>query len=356
MEPQTVIDAARARARHLELPRAPDDVVLERLRTECAAWFAQVPEPPVYRRADDPVRRAAGALIPGGQELLARCLAVARHERARAATAPLIEALQAHLTTLVHTTEGRLEAAEQAWHRALEVEQAIGKANRLWVRTDERTRAVFDSKTGASRYDPGDEPSMLVKLICPARSCHHQERYRISPRYATHRFVCPRCSKVFIGTLGEVRAVTVVRGTGAWRYRFELAELGGALTQVEFDDKSGAEFNAARRDLLAFLHDKDRELKGVLNLSSGRVLWVHGGKPCFLVTAVYGEQASELAAFRAFRDQVLAAHPMGRALVRGYYAVGPKLAWWVKGSPLARAGARHILGQVHRWLVKRGFR
>lgn len=356
MQPEEILDAARARARGLEFPRPPEDPVLERVRAESAAWFDQLPEPPLYRRMDDPARKRAEELIPLGQELLSRCLAMARHEAVKESLTALIAALEAHLATLCHTAEGRLEKAERSWHTALMAERAVGRQNRLYVRSDETPRPVYDRLTGASRYDPGAEPSMTVKLVCPLRNCAAQERYRFSPRYSTHRFTCPKCRRSFIGYFGEVRAVELVRRPGLVHYLFKVAELGGALSQVEFDETSGAEFGVARRDLLAFLYDQDRDLKAVLNLSSSRLLWVHKGGGCFIVTAAYGEGARELAAFRAFRDERLMRTRSGRVAVRAYYRFGPVAAKWVRRDARVRRLVRAGLDVTHDWLVRNGYR
>ena len=356
MQPEELFEAARVRARSLDVPRPPQDAELERLRMECAGWFDRVPEPPVYRRLDDPARKKAEVLIPEGQELLSRTLAMVRHESAQAAAGPLVEALEAHLSTLCHTAEGRLSLAERSWLTALKLERSVGRQNRLYIRSDEAKRAVFDKVTRESRYDPGPEPSMTVKLVCPQRSCAAQERYKFSPRYSTHRFTCPKCKRMFIGYFGEVRAVELTRKPGMVRYLFKLEELGGSLSQVEFDETSGAEFGVARRDLMAFLYDKDRDLKAVLNLSSSRLLWVHKGGKCFVVTAAYGEGAPELAAFRAFRDRRLMQSAAGRAAVHAYYAVGPALAKVVVGTPRLRRAVRAGLARTHSWLVRNGYR
>lgn len=355
MQPEEIFDAARARARGLDFPRPPEDPVQERVRTECAAWFDKLPEPPVYRRMDDPGRKAAELLIPEGQELLSTCISMGRHDSAKPLMDLLARALEAHLATLCHTAEGRLEKAERSWHEALIAERAVGRQNRLYIRSDEGPRPIYDKLSGASRYDPGSEPSMTVKLVCPQRSCTAQERYKFSPRYSTHRFACPKCRRAFIGYFGEVRAVELTRRSGAVRYLFKVSELGGALSQVEFEETSGAEFGVARRDLLAFLYDQDRELKAVLNLSSSRLLWVHKGGGCFVVTAAYGEGAPQLGAFRAFRDERLMRSFMGRAVVRTYYRVGPKTAKLVRSHPTLRRVVRSGLDVTHAWLVKRGF-
>ena len=352
VEPEELFAAARARARKLDIPRSPEEAALERLRAESAAWFDQVPEPPLYRRLDDPTRQTAEQLIPAGQELLARCVALSRHEGAKKIVTALVPALEAHLATLCHIAQGRLERAERDWHRAMELERGLERQNRLWVRNDEDQRPVFDRATRASRYDPGPEPSMTVKLVCPRRNCAAQERFRLSPRYSTHRFECPRCGKPFLGYFGEVRSVEKSRQRGQPRYLFRVVELGGAFAQVQFDERTGVEFPVGRRDLVAFLYNERKDLQGVLNLSNGKLLWIRGAEGCFLATAAYGEGAPELEAFRAFRDRVLLPTRSGRALVRGYYALGPWTARVVARSPAFRRPVRAALEVVHGWLLR----
>ena len=95
-------------------------------------------------------------------------------------------------------------------------------------------------------------------------------------------------------------------------------------------------------------------LRGVLDLSSSRVLWVQPVGPCFLATAVYGEGAEELNDFRRYRDAVLMPTALGRLFVRGYYRVGPWLAQTVVTHPRVRWVTRVILNGIHAtWLRSR---
>src|SRR6185436_1950834 len=105
---------------------------------------------------------------------------------------------------------------------------------------------------------------------------------------------------------------------GVRHYVFRIEELTGQTSRIEFEDSSGAELSVARRDMIAFLYTWNRELRGVLNLSSSRLLWVTRGGFCFVATVAFGEDAPELLAFRAFRDDVLRRSAAGRALVRAY--------------------------------------
>ncbi|MHB8874256.1 MAG: CFI-box-CTERM domain-containing protein [Myxococcaceae bacterium] len=356
MQPTELFQLAEVRAQALPGTRPPLDAALERLRSECVAFFDQVPEPPIYRRADDPLRKTAGALLPVGQELLARCLALSRDGLASApAVETLTSAVRAYLESLCHTAEGRIEAAEEAWRRATELERAATSARRLWARSDEARHPVFDRASGASRYDPSPDPLVKVKLACPTDGCRHVADYAFSPRHATHRFVCVACKIPFLAHFGEVRQVEMTERGRHKTYLFRIEELAGALSRVEFDDTSGAELSVARRDLVAFLYTENKELKGVLDLSSSRLLWIQRGGPCFVASVAFGEEAKELAAFRAYRDRVLRQSMPGRALVRGYYLAGPSLARGLRKWPAASALARRALERVHRRLIRSGF-
>ncbi len=84
-----------------------------------------------------------------------------------------------------------------------------------------------------------------------------------------------------------------------------------------------------------------------------------GGRPftphCFLTTAAYGDRtAPEIGMFRRWRDESLAGNPLGRQLVRAYYAASPPLAEYVAAHPPLRAVSRAILapvlGAVRLWM------
>jgi hypothetical protein len=73
------------------------------------------------------------------------------------------------------------------------------------------------------------------------------------------------------------------------------------------------------------------------------------GGGCFVATAAYGSWSHpDVAALRLFRDEVLAHHPAGRAFIRTYRVVGPKLARFV--SPKGRSGraARALIAPLAR--------
>jgi hypothetical protein len=350
MDVTQLMEAARTRALALSV-EAPE-TELERTRLACQQLFGRIPEPPLYRRANDPQRLAAPALIDEGQGLLTRLYAVERVRPQEAAQA-LIRALEGHLVALVHTRDGRLEDAEQAYVEAMEREKKALSLRRAWARTDEDPGRIYDKASGASRYDPRSEAKVRVRLACPEKACHAIAEYAFSPSYSTHRFLCQTCQLPFLAFFGEAREGEVEQVGNARRYRLKLEELAGGTSRIEFEDPAGADFHVARRDLLALLYTESRELRGVLNLTTSRLLWLPRGGPCFLATAAFGEGAEELIAFRAFRDEVLHRSAFGAAVERVYYRVGPTLAKAAGGR--WRRPLRTALGGVHRVLTWQGF-
>jgi hypothetical protein len=66
--------------------------------------------------------------------------------------------------------------------------------------------------------------------------------------------------------------------------------------------------------------------------------------PCFVATAAFGSpMAREVGTLRRFRDRHLQNHPLGRALVASYYALGPALADLIREREGVRAAARLLL-------------
>src|SRR5262249_13870264 len=202
--PEEVLRQAEARAGKVELARSRE-AAWERLRAECLGFFDRVAEPPLYRRPNDPARAAAARLLPEGNELLARSLALSRGPVAALAL-PLREAVEAFVATLYHVADGRLAQAEAAWRPATAAPRTALSARRLWVRSDEALAPVFDRATGRSRFDPSAEPVLKVKLACPS-SCQAVADFSLSLRLATHRLVCGRCGAPFFAYVAEARSV-----------------------------------------------------------------------------------------------------------------------------------------------------
>ncbi len=355
MRPEEFFQAAQERAAQIQVQRGGEAAALEKLRADAAALFARIPEPPLYRRAEDPARQAAEALLPETERVLAQGLALAREAAGGPATEALLTALCAHAEALCHTADGRLEQAEAAWQRAQALERAA-HPTRQWLTSEVQPGPVYDPATGASRYDPRPAPLVTVKLVCPNTGCKRLGDYGFTASHAYHRYGCPACNTPFLAYYGELRALDVEIRRSSKRYLFTVDEVGGSTrTRIDFEEASGAEFPAARRDLLVFLYTEARELKVVINLTNHRLMWVSPASSCFLATAAFGEGAPELVAFRAFRDDVLRHHALGRAFIRGYYRHGPGLAAWVVRRPRVRAGVRGVLTWVHGCL-KRGER
>lgn len=330
---------------------ASQDETLDRLRSELNLWFQQLPEPPLYRRRDDPVVAQARVHADAGVKLKAQLERIEDERRA-----PLSSALEAHLSTLELIAVGKIEAAERAWSAAVQLEREAMSARRLWHRSDEQRPPVFSRQSGHSRYDPQPEATVEAQLVCPNNACHQTSAYKFSPRHPHQRFVCVACKVPFRAYIAEVRALEVKRFSKTRRqYFFRLEELEGPVTRLELVDTSDGELKVARRDLLAFLYTDHRELKGVLDLSSARVLWVRPPGYCFVASATFGEDAPELDAFRAFRDRVLLPRRWGRRAVQTYYWGGPGVAAWVARRRWRKRLMRAVLSKVHGVLKERGF-
>jgi hypothetical protein len=331
------VEASRERAKALaaKLPHVPGDVS-ELLRADAVAFCARAPEPPVYQRRDDPVRAQAEAMVAEGEALLARALHANDH--------PWVLALEAWLATLHHIVRGQVEAAEASWVEAQRLERLATGRRRLFSVTDDVAVPVFDPQTRQSRFDPRPEKAVQVKLPCP--SCRKVSDFSFSPRNAEHAYTCVHCANGFTVYFAEVRSVEVRRVGSKRHYAFRLTELSGVSTRLDVEDGSAGELQVARNDLLAFLYQTRTVLRGVLNLSSSRVLWLSSTGPCFVATVAFGEGAPQLEVLRRFRDDVLLPRPAGRVFVRTYYAVGPLLAQVVRVVPGLHATTRWGLDQL----------
>ncbi len=318
---------------------------LDDFQKDALIFFGRVPEPPLYRRRDDPSREVARALLHEVEPLLARGL------RQGEAASGFYRALEAHAVALALMEEGRVEAAEPAWHEAVARERAATSKLRLWRRTDEQPSPVYEREKHLSRFDPRDEARLETKLGCPW--CRKVAPYSLSTRLASHALRCPQCTQTFTAYVGELRKLEVeLLPKQVRRYRFRLEEPSGQQTVVEFDDGNEGELLVARRDLVAFLYAGGSSLRGVINLNSSRVLWVSSPRFCFVATAVLGETAPELQVLRAFRDRVLFRSLAGRTFIAWYYQHGLALAGAVKRVPAVRASTRWAIRCLVPWLEK----
>ncbi len=342
----------RARADAERLNRQPSAAELEALRAEAAKLFGELPEPPSYRRSNDPVRDRAAARLEPAAELLARLLAARRGNADDERLERLSRAVEFHLRALAGIAAGDISGGDHWAHEAWQAARELGSSGPFFRHHEPRGahRKIFDPETGASRYDPQPEASLTVQLYCPNQGCRVKETYAIVPRYATHRFACTRCQRPFSAHFGELTAADAKTAGRMTHYVLHVNEVGGGSKVLEFDDASGVTLAAYPRDLLVLLYAGTGSLTAVENLSSGRVLWIEPKGPCFVATAVYGEGAPQLARLRSFRDRRLMPHAAGRLAVRVYYRAGPSLARFVAGRPLARAGLRAALDRVTSWL------
>lgn len=335
------LEELRQRAKSQALPAEKNG---ERLQRDVRAFFSAIPEPPMYRRREDPAVKEAGRLMAVGEGLLARALQLPDVE-------PLRAALEAHLVALSLLIENKIEEAEPKWRDAVALERAATVGLRLWRRSGEGRGPVFDRASGVSRFDPQSEAVVHARLVCP--QCRKEAEFGLPSLLATHRLACPRCQLYFVAYLGELRTVqTSLRGRTRHSI-FRVVEPSGAQTRVEVDDATGTELPAAPRDLLAFLYAPPERLRGVLNLDTSRVLWLNTTGPCFVATAVFGEGAPQLVVLRRFRDDVLLERGWGRRFVGWYYANGPQLARLVAGRPWLRQMSRVILTRFVRGLEHR---
>ncbi|MCB1354822.1 MAG: CAP domain-containing protein [Rhodobacteraceae bacterium] len=79
------------------------------------------------------------------------------------------------------------------------------------------------------------------------------------------------------------------------------------------------------------------------------------GGGCFVATAAYGDPSHpDVMALRRFRDERLLGHASGRAFVRVYYALGPKLARVVAHDRLSGRAARRLIAPLARRAGRRG--
>lgn len=319
------------------------DLAAEQLRADLRDFFERVPEPPAYRRKDDPQRELAKRLIDEAQVLWARLFQL----EAESGLKPWQAALEAHVGALVLTVKGQLEAAERKWLSAVQAEKDAGTQRRAWMNTEDTRAPVFDRAQGNSRYDAGPASGLKVMLPCP--SCREKDSYSGSARTASHSLRCKHCGMGFSTYLAEVRSFeSKPLGRGRRRFFFRLEEPDGAPSRLEFDSLVEGELPSARGDLLAFVYSARRDLKAVCNLSSGRLLWVQPGGLCFIASAVFEADAPELATFRAFRDQRLLPHRWGRWFVDSYYAVGPTAARVFGATATGRRVTRVMLTALHR--------
>lgn len=92
-----------------------------------------------------------------------------------------------------------------------------------------------------------------------------------------------------------------------------------------------------------------------------RVMLAHHNQPapasgrdtrCYVATELYGPDALQTCALRAWRDQALMPRAAGRMFVRTYYALSPSLVRAVRAWPRLRPAVAVVVDRVVRWAIR----
>lgn len=386
-----LIFQAKARAGAIDPRRLPG---LDDLRIEAKALFESLPEPPAYKRANDPTPRQAERQIGPALDLLARLYALgaavsrvtslepdaSRPAPGRDLSAglkkaisgfksqtrpPLTAEAQASLSALTQAMELHLRAlhalsAGQIVEADLRASEASSSARRAMCEGVlfrfvglEGPQPVFDRASGVSRYDPRAGQRLKAQFTCMGSRCHGRSQYDLPAQMAFHRLKCPRCGQAFSALIGHASAPDRTNHgvTSHYALRFEL--LGEGARLLEFDDASQRPFEVKAGDFLALLYSCTGNLAAIENLTTGALHRIVPRGACFVATMAFGEGAPELDDFRAFRDARLVPHPLGRAFVRAYYLHGAALAGLLSRTAPTRKLARWGLARIHGHLVAR---
>ena len=129
----------------------------------------------------------------------------------------------------------------------------------------------------------------------------------------------------------------------------ELATLGRCERQLVLDavyGKVAARSNQAARDR------GDREhLRHHMEVQRyAQKPMAAGDRRCFIATVIYGPDAPQTWALRAWRDRCLLPSPTGRLLVRLYYAISPLVARLAMRQAALHRLFRFVLDRVVRWI------
>lgn len=74
--------------------------------------------------------------------------------------------------------------------------------------------------------------------------------------------------------------------------------------------------------------------------------------PCFIATAVYGQNAWQTNYLRHFRDHHLLKTVIGRILISIYYRLSPPIALWLMHHPIAKSWVRKQLDRIIQRAIK----
>jgi hypothetical protein len=330
----------RARAEAEQLQAVVSPAGLESMRAEAMQLFEQLPEPPAYRKANDPARDKAGQLVPRATELLSRLLA------ARKAVPT-----DARLPSLVRA--GRGPPARPGGHLRRESHRGRPPGPRGLGTRPARRRAAAPSSSCRGTRRPrrsttGDAD--LALRPAPRADAHRAAvlRQRGLPQAAAYiRRPALRhaplhlsvCRKPFTGHFAEVRAGGV-----------EEHRQGGPLRAARRAGRRRREHPGVRRRLRGELAVAPRDLvvcstpgparwRRLENLTTGHVC---GSLPRAVLPGHRRIRRGRPGAddFRAFRDRALLPSRAGRALVAAYYRIGPRVAPAVRRRPALRRAAR----------------
>ena len=396
-----LIQEAKARSGALDARKLPG---LDALRLEAKAIFSALPEPPAYRRDNDPAAQMAQKLVAPAIDCLARlyCVGAAAArvttiaEQAAQGTAAsgreggealgglkkaiaglkqgrataggldqesmaslnaLTRAMELHLRALVAMGEGRIVEADLLASEAMAAaRQAMCEGVLFRFVGMGGTPPVFDRATGVSRYDPRSDERLKVQLTCLATRCRKRSQYEVAAQKAFHRLACPKCGQSFGALIGRVGTIRRTNHGVTSHYAIGFELLGEPARLLEFDDASQKGIPAAAGDLVALLYSCTGSLAAAENLTSGALHLIVPKGACFVATMAFGEGAPELDDFRAFRDARLVPHPLGRRFVRAYYRHGGSLARLLSRTKPTRRATRWALEAIHARLVRGGQR
>lgn len=125
----------------------------------------------------------------------------------------------------------------------------------------------------------------------------------------------------------------------------QLAAMGFCEAKIVLEAKHGEKVTTEQqvaRDRGNRLHAQFHE-RAVQNHNS---LPRHRTGPCFIATAVYGDQDPRTNELRCFRDQVLQRSPWGRSLISIYYTVSPPIAAWLTKRHWAKCLTQYLLDTI----------
>ncbi|MDR0965548.1 MAG: hypothetical protein LBM75_03420 [Myxococcales bacterium] len=364
---------ARERAKAIAPKTLPS---LDALRIEAKALFVALPEPPDYQRADDPRPAQARQQVGPALEVLARLLALSEASRRVTTIAPhgeqpaslsasaefqpsldaLVQAMELHLRALAAIGAGQIVEGELFVSEAKASARLALNEGALFHFLGERgdgPQPVYDRASGVSRYDPRPEQRLDVQLSCTTPRCLKRGRFTLPARQAFHRLTCPNCKQPFSALIGRALSLTrAPRGSDESHYLLRFERLGQGVQLLEFDDAARRAIKADPGDLVALLYSCTGLLIGFENLTSGTLQKVTRKSACFVATMAFGEGAPELDVFRAYRDERLMPHCLGRAFVHSYYRHGRALADLLSRSTLTRRAVRWSLEKIHARLVR----